>query len=73
MMDFAGLALLMFMASFCVYTQVRHVWQTPLGFLVIMCAWMPAGIALLCLIKYPLVSCVVCLVFGAMVVQRRLS
>lgn len=71
--DFIALVILMLFVSACVYTQVRPAWQTPLGLLIIMFGWVPAGIIMLLLIKFPFVTCSVCLFFGAIAAQRRLS
>lgn len=69
--DFSALAILVAIAGVFVYTQAPPHWQTKTGFLIITLGWVPAGIAVIALLKHPLLLVPAVFVAGILFTSRQ--
>lgn len=68
--DIGAALVMLFVISCFIYAVVPPHWQSPLGFLIIMCCGMPAGLLILAALAQPAILIPAAFVLGVLAIGR---
>lgn len=69
--DIGAALVMMFVVSCFIYAVAPPHWQSPLGFLIIMFGWLPAGLVLLAILAQPALLIPAVFILGILMVGRN--